>query len=432
MKLAIEGATVITMDQAEPIQDGIVLVEDNRIEYAGGRTEAPSFRPDKRLLAAGKYVLPGFANLHCHLFQVFLRTRGADLNLLDWLSRVIWPVVHRYSAQDMRAAARLGIAENIRSGVTCLVDMNYGNPHFETVLAALAETGIRGFLARGFYEIEANPSLLEDETSILRSTAALMERHANVFPGPMHPCYVTNSLLRKTKELADAYGRPFYTHLAESEGDIRLLQQREGKRDAELLHELGILDGRFIGVHSCNLADHEVEVLGLTQSNTVHCPTSNMYIADGVSPVGRLAGAGANVCLGTDGAASTGRLDMFSEMKTASLLQKIHHMNAAQITARDVLKMATMNGAQALGIRAGVLKRGYLADITILDMQQPNTVYSHDPVAAVVYSAGPQNVDTVIVDGEVLLEGKRFTRLDEERLIAEGQQAASRLAELRG
>ena len=167
--------------------------------------------------------------------------------------------------------------------------------------------------------------------------------------------------------------------------------------------------------------------MGRARSSTVHCPTSNMYIADGVSPLGRLAEAGVNLCLGTDGAASTGRLDMFSEMKTASLLQKVHHLNPSQITARDVLKMATVHGARALGIRAGVLKRGYLADITVLDMQQVNTAFSYDPISAVVYSAGAQNVDTVIVDGNILLENKRFTRIDEERTIAEAQEAAALL-----
>ena len=199
MQLLIEGATLITMDHDRVIQDGILIIEGNQIEYVGGRADAPASRPDRLIRAEGKYVLPGFVNLHCHLFQVFLRTLGSDLNLLDWLGTVIWPVVHRYSAPAVAAAARLGIAENVRSGVTCLVDMNYGNPHFEAVLEAFADTRIRGFLSRGFYEIEANPRLLESAASILQSTAALMEKYPNVFPGPMHPCYVSNDLLSKTK-----------------------------------------------------------------------------------------------------------------------------------------------------------------------------------------------------------------------------------------
>ncbi|RLG47185.1 MAG: N-ethylammeline chlorohydrolase, partial [Thermoproteota archaeon] len=186
-------------------------------------------------------------------------------------------------------------------------------------------------------------------------------------------------------------------------------------------------DEKFIGVHACKLNDKEISYLGETRSNTVHCPTSNMYIADGVSPVIELANKGVNVCLATDGPASTGRQDFFSEMKTAALLHKVHHEDPAIITAKDVLKMATVNGARALGIKAGVIKEGYLADLIILDMWKVHTVHSYDPIGAVVYSATPENVDTVIVDGRILMEGRRLTLLDEERVLKRGYETAEKL-----
>ncbi len=417
----------MTMDRDEIIAEGAVLIVDNTIQWVGRSSGAKRKKADTILKAHGKCVLPGFVNMHCHTFQVFLRTLGTDLDLLRWLQKVIWPVVHRYTYRDSFLAARLAAVENIRSGVTSIVDMNYGNANHEAVLEAFEATKIRGYLARGFYEIESQEHLLENRDTILKSLGELFEKFPNTFPGPMHPYNVTNGLLKSTKELADNYGRKFYTHLAESEEDVQLLVKREGSRDAELLHQLNIIDGGFIGVHACNLTEREVTYLGAAKANTVHCPTTNMNIADGVSLITKLADAGANVCIGTDGAASTGRLDMFSEMKTAALLQKVHHMNPSIISAGDILRMATVNGARALGIRAGLIKKGFLADISILDMQQANTVFSHDPFSAVVYSANTNNVDTVIVNGEILLHDKKFTVIDENEVLQDGLVAAARI-----
>jgi len=424
----ILGGTLITMDDEKGvIKEGSVLIRDSRIEFVGSRSEGESFSADRVIDAKGKYILPGFINMHCHMFQVLLRTVGADMVLLDWLKRVIWPIVPKMSYEDVYSGAMLAIAENIKSGVTTITEMHYGNPHFEAVLKAFEDTKVRGFLSRGFYEIEAYEPLREKSDDVLDDLRRLMEKYDNVMPGPMHPCFVSNDLLVAAKELADRFGRNYYTHLAESEPDVQLLVKREGKRDAELLYDLGILDERFIGIHACKLNDKEISYLGETRSNTVHCPTSNMYIADGISPVIELAKKGVNVCLATDGPASTGRQDLFSEMKTAALLHKVYHENPAIITARDVLEMATVNGARALGIKAGVIKEGYLADLIILDMWKVNTVHSFDPIGAVVYSATPENVDTVIVDGRILMEGRRLSFLDEDEILKRAHETAEKL-----
>jgi 5-methylthioadenosine/S-adenosylhomocysteine deaminase len=427
MSLLIKGGKILTMDRDEIIDNGEVLIENKTITYVGLDSGVETNDVDVVIQAAGKYVLPGFVNMHCHTFQVFLRTLGADLDLLQWLQKVIWPVVHRYKHSDSLAAARLAFAENIRSGVTCVVDMNYGNPNHEAVLEAFESMRIRGYVARGFYEVECQDHLQEKYDKILKDLQRLFEKYPNTLPGPMHPYNVTNDLLKATKELAKQYHRSFYTHLAESEEDVQLLMAREGKRDAELLHDLDIIDGSFIGVHACNLNKQEIDYLGEARATTVHCPTTNMNIADGVSPISELVDVGVNVCIGTDGAASTGRLDMFSEMKTTALLQKVHRMNPAIISAATILKMATVNGSTALGIKSGRIKKGFLADIVILDMTQANTVFSHDPYAAVVYSANTNNVDTVVVNGEILLQNKKFTTIDENKVLQEGLAAAPRI-----
>ena len=426
--MLILGGNLITMDEKRGIiDDGALYIKGDEISFVGERKEGESFAAEKVIEADGKYVVPGFVNMHDHMFQVLLRTAGSDMELLDWLRTVIWPIAPSMSWEDVYRSSLLAIAENIKSGVTTVVEMHYGNPYFEAVLKAFEDTRIRGFVSRGFYEIEAHEPLREEADDVIESLRHLMNRHENVMPGPMHPCFVSNELLVEAKRLSDDYGRKFYTHLAESEPDVQLLVKREGKRDAELLQDLQILDQDFIGVHACCLSDNEVEYLAESKSNTVHCPTSNMYLADGMSPVPILIKKGVNVSLATDGPASTGKHDFFSEMKTAALLHKAHYNDPTIISARDVLGMATVNGAKAIGINAGILKEGCLADIAILDMWKTNTVYSHNPVGSIVYSATPENVDTVIGGGNLLMENRELKTLDEGRVLRDAYEAARSL-----
>ncbi len=427
-KILILGGKVITMED-KIIEDGSIYIEGNQIKFIGTKEEGESYKDNnvKILDAENKYILPGFMNMHCHLFQVLLRTYGADLNLLDWLNKVIWPVLPQMTEEDIRSSTELAVLENIRSGVTTLIDMNYGNPHHETVLDVFEETGIRGYLSRGFYEVEAKDIMIEETNEALEDTERLMKKHENVMPGPMHPVFVTNESLEELKRLSDKYDRNFYVHLAESKEDVELLKQKRGLRDAELLNDLNILDEKFIGVHSIQLTKQEIEMLGKTNSNTVHCPTSNMYVNDGVSPVSELIEKGANVTIATDGPASTGKQDYFSEMKTASLLQKIHYDNPEIISAPDILKMGTKNGAKALDIETGSLKKDKLADITILDMEKPNTVHAYNPKGSIVYSSTPNNVDTVISNGQILMENKEVKVLNEEKVLQKANKTAEKL-----
>ncbi len=428
MKILVLGGTLITMDEMNPIiEEGGLLIKDDSIAFVGKRSEAEGYDADKIVKAEGRYILPGFFNMHTHMFQVLLRTVGADMILLDWLKTAIWPIVPKMSYEDVYNAAILAIAENIKSGVTTILEMHYGNPHFEAVLKAFKDTGIRGYVSRGFYEVEAYEKLREKADYVLENLESLMKKYDNVMPGPMHPCFVSNDLLKASKELADKYGRHYYTHLAESEEDVQLLIKREGLRDAELLYKLEILDEKFIGVHACRLSPAEINYLSETRSNTVHCPTSNMYIADGVSPVPELLSKGVNVTLATDGAASTGRQDFFSEMKTAALLHKVYNDDPRAITAKQILQMATVNGAKALNINSGILREGYKADIIIVNPWRINMVYAHEPVSSTVYSATPENVETVMVEGRILMENRKLQTINEEKAMKKAYKSAKKL-----
>ena len=424
MRTGIKVKHAITVSNGI-VSDACIVVDDGRIKYVGAEDLAPEC--DKVYEYEHGVAIPGLVNMHNHLFQNLLKNWGIDLDLLDWLSTAIWPAVLRLTEEGARIGALLGIAENIRSGVTTIVDMHYGNPYFDVVADAMVEAGIRGFISRGFYEIEAREELRERLDRVLENMDDLYERYkgkVGIMPGPMHPCFVSNESLVELHRWAKERGTKYYTHLAESERDVQLLVKREGLRDAELMHKLGILDRDFIGVHSVNLAPREVTLMGRAGATAVHCPLSNLYVADGIAPIVALKRAGANISMATDGAASNGRLDMFAEMKVATVLQKVAAGDVTAFKAMDALEAATLGGARALGLEdeIGSLEEGKAADIVVLDMGSLSGTLSHDPVGYVVYSASPEDVRLVMTKGRVLYEEGQFNTIDVKAILREARE----------
>ncbi|WP_309493197.1 amidohydrolase [Candidatus Hecatella orcuttiae] len=439
MSLAIEGGTIITLDKNRPIiKNGLLVVQDGEITFVGEKSEfKESLDVERRIDASGKFVFPGFINAHNHMFQVFIRSVAVDMELLDWLKLAIWPFTQSLTESDIYVAARLAIIENIKSGITCIVDNQY--PRFyEPVAKAMDETGIRGVLACGYYELNVLDEMKTEPSEALKKCEETLRKwdkagggRIRVCPAPMHPCFASDELILKSKELADKYDTYLHIHTAESERDVRMLMERTGKRDVEYLHDLGVLDSRFLAVHSVCVTKREIDLLVASGAQIVHNPISNMYVCDGVAPIPEYIRRGLNVALGTDGSASNGNQDFLSSMKFAALLHKVYHMDPSIIKAQDSLEMATINGAKALsmGDRLGSLQVGKRADITIVDMFKPHTVHVHDPVGSLVYSCTPENVDTVIVDGKILMENRRITFTDEEEELRKADEVAQAVKE---
>ncbi len=424
MKVGIKVKHAITVSDGV-LDNACIIVEDGKIAFIGPEDLSPEC--DKLYEYEHGVAIPGLVNMHNHLFQNLLKNWGIDLELLDWLNTAIWPVVPRLTEEEMRVGALLGLAENIRSGVTTVVDMHYGNPHFAAVADSMIEAGVRGFVSRGFYEVEAREELRERLDRVLEDMDDLYDRYrgkVGIMPGPMHPCFVTNESLVELHRWSREKGTKYYTHLAESERDVQLLVRREGLRDAELMHKLGILDEDFIGVHSVNLAPREVRLMGEARATAVHCPISNLYVADGIAPIVQLKRAGANISMATDGAASNGKLDMFEEMKTATVVQKVASGDVTAFKAMDALEAATLGGARALGLedRIGSLEEGKEADIVVLDMSSLAGTLSHDPVGYVVYSASPEDVRLVMSRGRVLYEDGSFKTIDVKALLKKARE----------
>lgn len=436
MDLAIHGGTIITMDRKQPIiKDGGLVIQDGKIAFVGKKGEIRKYGDaDQQINAMGKFIFPGFINAHAHMFQVLFRNLGFDLGLLDWLKQVVWPLTINLDKNDVYTAARLGLIENIKSGVTCVVDNQYPG-HYEEPLRAMDEIGFRGILACGYYEVGVPDEVRVEPTAALKTCEILIKKYdkvgkgrLRVCPAPMHPCFISEELMLKSKEIADKYNTYLHVHTAESKRDVGMLVDKTGRRDVEFLYDLGVLDNRFLAIHSVNVTQHEIDLLARSGCHIVHNPVSNMYLGSGVAPVPEYMRNRINVALGTDGPASNCNQDIIETMKFAACLHKVHLLDPSILTAQEVLQMATINGAKALGMedRLGSIEVGKNGDFAIIDMFKPNTVHVHDPVGSLIYSATSENVDTVIVDGKVLMENRKITFANEESILREADKVAQR------
>ncbi len=437
--IIIEGGFVIPVrPRGKIIRDGAVVVEDDRIVFVGKRDEAKrKYHSDTVIKAHRHVIIPGLVNAHNHLFQSILKNIGIDMELVTWLRTSIHPTLASFTDEDFYVAAKWGLIENIKSGVTSIIENHYGPRGHEAVIKALIESGLRAVLARGIYEVNVLIDMLrETPEEALSHVENLVKKYHGKENGrimiavaPMHPYNASKELLLKAKELSDKYDIIYHTHTAESKKDQELVVQLHGKTDVTLLYELGILGPRYHAVHAVNVSPQEVKYIAETGAHVIHNPESNMYLGSGIAPIPDYLKAGANVALGTDGAGSNNNNDMIEAMRFAVLLHRAARSHPSIITAWDALEMATINGAKALGLEKeiGSLEPGKKADITIIRLDAPHTAPVHDPLGAIVYCATAQDVDTVIVDGKIIMENRVVKVFDEEKVKEEAEKTAQRI-----
>ncbi|MEM2897513.1 MAG: amidohydrolase [Candidatus Bathyarchaeia archaeon] len=448
--IIIKDGTIITLDKNRRIlRNGCLVIEGNRIiEVLSGKELTSKYSSDIEIDAKGKVVLPGLINTHTHMFQDLLRGPGDDRELMTWLSEMLYPVAKELSVSDVLAGAYLGCVEMIKTGTTCVLDnhhVNTGEEAIESVIKAMKETGIRGMVARGIKErtkrceIWKIPDYLfqftpEEEVKI---TEKLMKKWNNdpgkmvkVCPGPTAIFNCGPKLFLELKRLSDEYGVPIHTHVAESPEEVKSTLEDYGKREIEFLDDVGVLNDRFHVVHGVWINEREIELMAISGAHHIHCPVSNMYLASGVAPIRKLIEKGVNVALATDGPASNNNQDMFGVMKATALLQKVSTLDPTSITCEQVLEMATINGAKALGLEneIGSIEVGKKADIIIVDLNKPHSAPVHRPVSSIVYSALGSDVETVIVDGKIIMENYEIKTVDEKKIMSDAEKAAKNLA----
>jgi 5-methylthioadenosine/S-adenosylhomocysteine deaminase len=426
--ILIKGGVVITVDPQDRVFEGDVLVRDGRVAAVG---EAAGHAADVTVDARGCAVLPGFVQTHVHLCQTLFRGAADDLELIDWLKKRVWPLEAAHTPRSVRASARLGVAELIRGGTTCALTMETVN-HTEEAFRVVEEAGFRATVGKCMMDKgDEVPAPLREETeaSVGESLELLSKWHGRA-DGRLRYCFAprfavscTHELLTRVAGLARERGVMIHTHASENRDEIALVERETGRRNVVYLDELGISGPHVALAHCVHLDEGEMELLARTGTHVSHCPSSNLKLGSGVAPVAEMLERGVSVSLGADGAPCNNRLDMFTEMRTAALLQKVTR-GAAALPAARVLRMATADGARALGLGAeiGSLEVGKRADITVLDLERPHLTPRPDAVSTVVYAAEASDVRTVLVDGQFVLRDGELVTLDEREVLREARE----------
>mgnify|MGYP000029316763 CR=1 FL=1 len=436
--IIIEARYIIPVRPRQKIiRNGAIVIDGDRIVYIGKADEAKlKYHSDTVIRAHRHVVIPGLINAHNHLFQSILKNIGIDMELVSWLRTSIHPTLASFTDDDFYIAAKWGLIENIKSGVTTIIENHYGPRGYDAVARALIESRLRAVLARGIYELNVLLDILKEEPEkALAHVESLVKKYHGyenrlwIAIAPMHPYNASKELLLKAKELSDKYELIYHTHTAESVKDQELVVELHGKTDVELLYDLSILGPRFHAVHGVQVSPREVKLLAEAGAHVIHNPESNMYLGSGVAPIPDYMESGVNVALGTDGAGSNNNNDMIEAMRFAVLLHRAARKHPSIVTAWDALEMATINGAKAIGLEneIGSLEIGKKADITIIRLDKPHTAPVTDPLGAIVYCANAGDVDTVIVNGEIVLESGRILLFEEEKVREEAEKTQLRI-----
>ena len=430
--ILIKNGTLVTVDSAGRIIRGDLLISGSHITELGDTSQTADLVID----AGGCAVIPGLVQTHIHLCQTLFRGAADDLALIDWLKKRVWPMEAAHSAASVTASARLGIAELIKGGTTCALTMETVS-HTEEVFKVVEETGFRATVGKCMMDKGAEvPQALQEQTSqSIADSLELLERWHGQADGRIRYCFAprfaiscTRELLEEVARLARERGVMIHTHASENRTECELVEQETGLRNINYLDSVGVTGRHVALAHCVHLSNDEIRILKKTNTNVAHCPSSNLKLGSGIAPVTKLLDEGVSVSLGADGAACNNRLDMFTEMRTAALLQKVLH-GPEVLTADRVLRMATIDGARALGLEAeiGSLEVGKRADVTVVKLGHLHTSPAPEVVSSLVYAAEASEVQSVIIDGRLVMRDRRLLSIGEGQTIAEANVQAEML-----
>lgn len=413
------------MDERNSVVRGDLLIRDGRIASLG----EVGASADVVIDATGCAVLPGFVQTHIHLCQTLFRGAADDLSLLDWLKKRVWPMEAAHTAGSIRASARLGVAELIKGGTTCALTMETVS-HTQEVFKVVDETGFRATIGKCMMDAGADvPAPLHEETEAsIRDSLSLLEAWHGQANGRIRYCFAprfalscSRELLVRVAKLATEREVMVHTHASENKNECALVEDETGLRNVSYLDSVGISGRHVVLAHCVHLDEAEFQTLTTTGTNVAHCPSSNLKLGSGIAEITRMLDAGISVSLGADGAACNNRLDMFTEMRSMALLQKALH-GPQVIPARQALRMATIDGARALGLEneIGTLDAGKLADVMVVKLDElHSSPYSGDPISALVYSAQTSDVLSVVIAGQLVMKDRKLLTLDEESVLQE-------------
>lgn len=436
--ILIRNAVVMTMNNQDHIFTGDVFIDGNRISQMGERLEIQA--ADRIIEAGGKVLLPGFVQTHIHLCQTLFRGRADDLSLIEWLKEKIWPLEAAHSEDSVYYSAMLGIGELIRSGTTTILDME--TVHYtQSAFQAIKESGIRALSGKVMMDhgTEVPVALQENTQKSLQDSVDLLEKWHGAENGRIQyafcPRFVvscTEELLVGVRDLSAEYGVMVHTHASENLGEIAMVEAERGMRNIVYLDHIGLAKPNLILAHSIWLDDEEKRIIRDRGVKVTHCPGSNMKLASGIAEIPLLLEQGIDIGIGADGAPCNNNLDMFQEMRLTAYMQKVKH-GPTIMNAKTVLRMATMGGAKVLGLEEeiGSIETGKLADLQLLDLEDFHVYPSFDAdwYSRVVYAATRGDVDTVLIDGQIVMENKLVRTVDKKVVLKEADRSLRKLIE---
>ena len=411
MNIRLYNARILSMEENRDIFFGEVWVKKDRIVYAGDGTDTDSIYQklqipcmiwDREIDCEGNLLMPGFKDAHTHSGMTLLRSYADDLPLNDWLNQQVFPVEAKLTDEDIYELTKLAVLEYLTSGITAVFDM-YLTPY--SIYKAFDEMGMRGVQVGGVNNFSQSPELLEEYYLNLNGKSPLQS-----FMLGFHAEYTcSQELLMKISEIAHKYKAPVFAHLSETKAEVEGCRERYGMTPVAFLDSLGMFDYGGGGYHCVHVTEEDIAIMKKRGMYAVSNPGSNTKLASGIAPITQFLEEGVPVALGTDGPASNNCLDMFREMFLVTGLAKLKEEDAAAVDAMDVLKMATVNGAHAMGLgEADVIAEGKLADLIMIDLKMPNMQPLNNIAKNIVYSGSKINVKMTMIGGRILYENGSF------------------------
>jgi cytosine/adenosine deaminase-related metal-dependent hydrolase len=429
----LRGGTVVTCDAADRVVAGDVLVRGGAIEAVGDGAMGAARGPVRVIDARGCAVIPGFVQAHVHLCQVIMRGMADDLPLLGWLRSRIWPLEAAHDEASLAASAELGLLEMTLAGTTAILDMGTVRAH-DAVMDACARSGIRAVSGKAMMDAgEGVPRGLREST---RASLDESERLAAAWKGRVAYAYAprfvlscTEALVRGVVERAAADGSLVHTHAAEHPAEREAVRAALGEDDVVVLARWGVRGQRAILAHGVQLTDEQARVLAVEETRVVHCPSANLKLGSGIARVADLDAAGVPLALGADGAPCNNNLDPWTELRHAALLAKVR-TGVTSLPARRALRLATIDGARALGLGAvtGSIEAGKRADLVVVRLDGAHAEPGGDVFSRLVYACGARDVRHVLADGAWLVRDGEHQLFDAERVKSRAREQAARLA----
>ncbi len=450
--MIFENATILSMNPKRQIlTHGAVAVSGNQIVAVGKSQEVVEKYPEKRRINCnGNILLPGLIDTHVHQAQAMIRGCADDLSLIDWLTRRVWVLQGNYSAEDGRASAALCALEMIKSGTTAFIESMLAERYgIDGVAETVIQSGMRAAIGKIVMDLPSyaqaqgvmHPGMVENGEESVQNTLAAYERwngagdgRVQIWFGPRTPGGVTPSLYDQISKLAAERGMGITIHLSEVKEDIDYAVSQGFRSPAEFAAAHGLLGPRTVLAHFVWSDPSDWKMLAETGTHVSHNPASNSKTATGIAPVYGMLQAGVNVSLGCDGGPSNNTYDLIRDMRMASYLACLLEKDPTAVPAEDVLEMATIRGARAMGLedQIGSIEAGKRADFIVVDMDKPHLTPCFDPVSTLVYAAHGSDVDTVVVDGKILMQNRKVQTLDEEAIVAEARLRATQIAQRAG